>query len=54
MTVRLFVFTTLNTWAGDMLHMLPSVTGPQWGTRRYMNMDHLTKFEDDQSELIVG
>ena len=33
---------------------LRHVAGTQWGTRRYMNMDHLTKFEDDLSELIVG
>ena len=26
----------------------------QWDTRRYMNIDHLTKFEDEMSELIVG
>ena len=34
---------------------LRHVAGIQWGTKRYMNMDHLTKFEDDQlSDIIAG
>ena len=31
------------------------VAGTQWGSRRYMNMDHLSKLEDDQlSDIIAG
>lgn len=34
---------------------LRHVAGTQWGTRRYMNMDHLTKMEDDLlSDIIAG
>ena len=34
---------------------LRHVAGTQWGTRRYMNMDHLTKPEDDPlSDMIAG
>ena len=34
---------------------LRHVAGTQWGTRRYMNMDHLAKPEDDLlSDIIAG
>ena len=34
---------------------LRHVAGTQWGTRRYMNMDHLSKLEDDLlSDIIAG
>lgn len=34
---------------------LRHVAGTQWGTRRYMNMEQLTKLTDDQlSDIIVG
>ncbi|MEG2286097.1 MAG: transposase, partial [Eubacterium sp.] len=34
---------------------LRHVAGTQWGTRRYMNMDHLTHSEDDsQFDIIAG
>ena len=34
---------------------LRHVAGTQWGARRYMNMDHLTKPEDDLlSDIIAG
>ena len=34
---------------------LRHVAGTQWGTRRYMNMDHLSKPEDDLlSDIIAG
>lgn len=34
---------------------LRHVAGTQWGSRRYMNMDHLSKLEDDQlSDIIAG
>lgn len=34
---------------------LRHVVGAQWGTHRYMNMDHLTKLEDDLlSDIIAG
>ena len=34
---------------------LRHVAGTQWGTRRYMNMDHLTYLENDQlSDIIAG
>lgn len=34
---------------------LRHVAGTQWGTRRYMNMDHLTEQEDDlQSDITAG
>ena len=34
---------------------LRHVAGTQWGARRYMNMDHLTKLEDDPlSDIIAG
>lgn len=34
---------------------LRHVVASQWGTRRYMNMDHLTKPEDEPlSDIIAG
>lgn len=34
---------------------LRHVAGSQWGTKRYMNMDHLNHMEDDQqSDIIAG
>ena len=34
---------------------LRHVAGTQWGTRRYMNMEHLSKLEDDLlSDIIAG
>ena len=34
---------------------LRHVAATQWGTRRYMNMDHLSKLEDDLlSDIIAG
>ncbi len=34
---------------------LRHVAGTQWGTKRYMNMDHLNHMEGDlQSDIIVG
>ena len=34
---------------------LRHVAGTQWGTRRYMNMEHLSKPEDDLlSDIIAG
>lgn len=34
---------------------LRHVAGTQWGTRRYMNMDHLYHMEDEQqSDIIAG
>lgn len=33
---------------------LRHVAGTQWGTRRYMNMDHLNHLEDEQSDIIAG
>ena len=34
---------------------LRHVAGTQWGTRRYISMNHLNKFEDDLlSEYIAG
>ena len=33
---------------------LRHVAGTQWGTRRYMNMDHLTKLEDELLSAIIA
>lgn len=34
---------------------LRHVAGTQWGTRRYMNMDYLTRSEDEPlSDIIAG
>ena len=34
---------------------LRHIAGTQWGSRGYMNMDHLTRLEDELlSDIIVG
>lgn len=34
---------------------LRHVAGTQWGTKRYMNMEHLNRMEDDlQPDIIAG